>query len=82
MCVAASDANNQTETHTMNHIEIAIMTVRASGPVTREQIANEIARQASNGNRANCISLTDAAIQHGEETGWIEAYDEESFVIA
>jgi hypothetical protein len=66
----------------MNHIEIAIMTVRASGPVTREQIANEIAKQASNGNRSNCLALADAAIQHGEETGWIESYDEESYVIA
>ena len=66
----------------MNHIEIAIMIVRSSGPVTREQIANEIAVQASNGNRDNCHALADAAIQHGTDAGWIELYDEESYVIA
>ena len=68
--------------HNMNHIEIAIITVRASGPVTRSQIASEIAMQAINGNRENCLALADAAINHGTETGWIESYDEESYVIA
>ena len=66
----------------MNHIEIAIMTVRASGPVTRNQIVREIAEQASHGTLSNCYALADAAIQHGQDTGWIESYDEESFVIA
>jgi hypothetical protein len=66
----------------MNHIEIAITSVRASGPLTKLEIASEILTHAANATRQNCEHLAELAIQHGKETGWIENYDDESFCMA
>jgi hypothetical protein len=63
-------------------ISIAIQYVRACGPVTADQIAQELKTQSPAVNSDNAITMAFAAINHGFSTGWIEAYDEESFCIA
>jgi hypothetical protein len=67
---------------TINHIEAAIMFVRACGPVTKESIAQEILAQVIEANTGNFRGLADKAIEHGLSTGWLERYDEKSFCIA
>ena len=66
----------------INHIEAAIMYVRACGPVTKAGIAHEISVQVSGATNDNCDDLAAKAIAHGLDRGWLEKYDEESFCIA
>jgi len=71
-----------TTTKPINHIEAAIMYVRACGPVTKAGIAREIRIQVQGATKDNCDALADKAIAHGLDRGWLEKYDEESFCIA
>ena len=66
----------------IDHIGAAIRIVRASGPVTREQIAAEILEHVQAATRDNCDELAGDAIGHGLLSGWLEEYDEESFVMS
>jgi hypothetical protein len=66
----------------INHIEAAIMFVRACGPVTKAEIAREIRIQVQGATKDNCDDMADKAITHGLDRGWLEKYDEESFCIA
>jgi hypothetical protein len=66
----------------INHIEAAIRYVRACGPVSESEIANEIRIQVQGANRENCQRLAKSAVNHGASHGWISSYDEESYVIA
>ena len=68
--------------NSINHIEAAIMFVRACGPVTKESIAQEILTQVSTATPGNFRGLADKAVEHGLSTGWLERYDDESFCIA
>jgi hypothetical protein len=63
-------------------ISITIQYVRACGPVTEEQIAHELKKQSSAVNSKNAIIIARNAIDHGLSTGWLNAYDEDSFCIA
>jgi hypothetical protein len=65
---------------TYNYIELAIMFVRSSGPVTRDQIAAEIRNQSVTA--ARHTALADRAIAHGLSRGWLEQYDDESYCMA
>lgn len=67
----------------MNHIEVAIRLVRACGPVSKREIAEEILTHAVGADRNNCEHLAQVAIDHGFETGWITNYEEDDcYVIA
>jgi hypothetical protein len=66
----------------INHIEAAIMFVRACGPVTKAGIAHEIRVQVIGATEDNCEDLADKAIAHGLDRGWLEKYDEESYDMA
>lgn len=65
----------------INHIQAAILFVRACGPVTKESIAREI-RIQTGASKDKSSDLADKAIAHGLDRGWLEKYDEESFCIA
>ena len=72
----------KTAIKSINHIEAAIMHVRACGPVTKAGIAHEIRAQVIGATNENCNELAEKAIAHGLDSGWLENYDEESFCIA
>lgn len=67
--------------HTMNAaknntIEIAMIFLRACGPVTVSEIEIELLDQASGiDNREQAKIEAARAIKHGMETGWMELYD-------
>ena len=69
-------------TQGINHIEAAIMYLRACGPATKSAIANEINAQVIGATKENCDDLADKAIAHGLDRGWLEKYDDESFCMA
>jgi hypothetical protein len=64
-------------------IQIAIMYVRACGPVTSAEIQGELLRQCvETHTAADAKRQASNAIKHGLERGWLERYDNESFDIA
>ena len=60
----------------INHIEAAILYVRACGPVTKAGIAREIHTQVQGATKENRDLLAYEAIQHGLTRGWLEKYDD------
>ncbi len=64
----------------LDSIQITIMYVRASGPVTSEEIQAELLAQCvGTHTAADAKRQAGNAIKHGLERGWLERYDNESF---
>lgn len=61
-----------------NHIELAIMFVQQSGPVTRHQITGWIRSQSVTSGEPTV--LADEVISHGLSRGWLKQ-DEEYYCI-
>ena len=63
----------------IDHITLTMDFTRACGPVTEAQIVAELRRQH---NAETAERDARNAITHGEQHGWLERYDEQSFCMA
>ena len=60
----------------MDAVELTMIEVRASGPVTRDNIAAWLLDQMVGcDTEAKAEMEADRAIRHGMEVGWLELYD-------
>ena len=65
-----------TTSKNMDAVELTMIEVRASGPVTRDNIAAYLLDQMVGCDTAEQAEReADRAIKHGMEVGWLELYD-------
>jgi len=71
----------------MNAVELTMMEVRASGPVSQNEIAEWLREQLIGCNTDTAAQLAaERSIAHGLRTGWLAVYDKDepvhSYVMA